>query len=84
MYSPPLLTMREFGHSFPVERAMVENTARSFEPHFAINERVLSTVGYIDAEMLNLVIEFLAVNSTNYAYKNGNSHFAPPFTVLKV
>lgn len=79
VYSPLLLLMREFGHSFAIKRAVIKDTARCFKPDIAINECVLSAVGYIDAKMLDLVIEFLAVNSTNYADKNGNSHFCSPF-----
>ena len=79
MLIAPLLLVREFGHSFAVKRAMIEDTARSFKPDIAIDERIITAVRYIDAKMLDLVIEFLAVDFADYADEDSNFHLCSPF-----
>lgn len=75
----PLLFVCEFGQSIAIKRAVIEDAACRFEPTFSINERVVAAVGNVDTKMANLVIEFLAVDSADNAYKNSNFHFCSPF-----
>lgn len=79
MLIAPLLVVRKLGHGIAIERAVVEDAACCFEPTFAIYERVAAAIGNIYAKMANLVIELLAVDMADDAYKNSNSHFCSPF-----
>lgn len=62
---------------------MVENAARCFEVHFAINESVVIAVGYIYAKMANLVIKLATVDMADDAYKNSNFHLRSPFRAIQ-
>lgn len=79
MFIAPLLLVREFGHGFAIKRAVIKDTARCFKPDIAIDERIIAAVRYIDAKMLDLVIEFLTVDTANYADKNRHFHICSPF-----
>ena len=57
---------------------MVEDATCGFKPTLAIYERVVATVGDIDAIMANLVIKLLAINLSNNSYKNSNFHSYSP------
>lgn len=59
---------------------MVENATRCFEVHFAINESVVITVGYIYAKMAYLVIKLATVDLADDAYKNSNFHLRSPLS----
>ena len=51
-----LLIVGKLGHGIAIERAVIEDTACGFKPTLSIYERVVATVGDIDAIMANLVI----------------------------
>ena len=62
---------------------MVEDAACCFQIDIAIYERVVDAVRYADAIMANLVIELLAVDMADNAYKNSNFHFCSPFQAFQ-